>query len=106
MVTNTDIYNELKNVRGDIKCVDGIVEWLLKDNVKTVASQRRTIDYLIDALRGKYEHGLFVFTEEGKFEPTIIKDGQVLTDGRISRVDITWGCGDAPVINIEHACGN
>lgn len=107
MVTNTDIYNQLKYVRNDIECVDEKLKWVLKDNtrqqVETMTSQQRTIDCLIDALCGKYEHGIFIFTEEGKFAPTIIKDGQVLTNDRVSYVDISWDYSQAPSITIEYA---
>lgn len=105
----TDIYDEIRLARKDICSVDAVLHLLYKkvsyQDSKIIESQQHTIDYLTDALRGKYEHGLFIFMEEGKHTPTIIKDGQVLTDGYISSVDIFWDCSHAPNITIEHTCG-
>ena len=35
--------------------------------------------------------------------PTVIKNGQVITDGNISSVDIHWEHNLAPSITVEHA---
>lgn len=107
MTTKKDIYDETRFARKDIWKVDDTLHLLYKkvsdQDAKIIESQQHTIDYLIDALRGKYEHGLFVFMEDGKYTPTVIKDGQVLTDGEICSVDINWAYDVAPRITIEYA---
>lgn len=68
---------------------------------KTIDSQQRTIESLTSVLQGKYDKGMFIFTEEGSYMPTVIKDGQVLTNGRISSVDVNWDYNRGPCITIE-----
>lgn len=103
----SDLFNELNAIKTKIydNKKNYWVETMLKERDNIIATQQHTIDYLIDALRGKYEHGLFIFMEEGKHTPTIIKDGQVLTDGKVCSVDINWAHDVAPSITIEYAGG-
>lgn len=40
-----------------------------KDNyIATLKSQQRTIEQLLNALSKKYEHGLFIYSEDGKIQ--------------------------------------
>ena len=67
----------------------------------TIEVQRQTIELLTNALQDKYERGLFVVSDEhSQYEPLVIKDGKVLTDGRIKCVSVSWDTGQEPVIEI------
>ena len=67
---------------------------------KTIESQQRTIEQLTNALKDKYEHGLFVVSEDGK-KPMVIKNGKELTCELVTYVDISWSRGEAPCITVE-----
>lgn len=59
-----------------------------KDNyISTLKSQQRTIEQLLNALSEKYEHGLFIYSEDGKI-PTVIRNGKLLTDNMTTSFSI------------------
>ena len=71
---------------------------------KTIDSQQRTIEQLTNALKDKYEHGLFVFSEDGKI-PMVIRNGKMITNELTSYFGIDWSVGTYPTINIEQHAG-
>lgn len=76
-----------------------------KDNyIATLKSQQRTIEQLLNALSEKYEHGLFIYSEDGKI-PTVIRNGKLLTDNMTTSFSIDWINGDFPNIQFEQIDG-
>ena len=75
-----------------------------KSMEQTIASQQRTIEQLTNALKDKYEHGLFIFSEDCKI-PTVIRNGKELTNDLTSCFSIEWVHGEAPNITIEQFAG-
>lgn len=71
---------------------------------KTIDSQQRTIEQLTNALKDKYEHGLFIFSEDCKI-PMVIRNGKELTNDLTSCFSIEWVHGEAPNITIEQFAG-
>lgn len=70
----------------------------------TIESQQRTIEQLTNALKDKYEHGLFIFSEDCKI-PIVIRNGKELTNELTSYFSIDWEVGSAPNIAIEQFAG-
>jgi hypothetical protein len=69
----------------------------------TIEVQRQTIELLTNALQDKYDRGLLVVSDKHNvFIPFVIKDGKMLTDGKIKSVNIYWESGQAPDIEICH----
>ena len=77
---------------------------LKMDMLHTIESQQRTIEQLTNALKDKYEHGLFIFSEDCKI-PTVIRNGKELTNDLTTHFGIEWDRGETPLINIEQAAG-
>ena len=71
---------------------------------KIIESQQRTIEQLTNALKDKYEHGLFIFSEDCKI-PMVIRNGKELTNELTTHFGIEWSRDEAPLINIEQAAG-
>lgn len=71
---------------------------------KTIESQQRTIEQLTNALKDKYEHGLFIFSEDCKI-PMVIRNGKELTNDMTSCFSIEWVHGETPNITIEQFAG-
>lgn len=71
---------------------------------QTIESQQRTIEQLTNALRDKYEHGLFIFSDDGKI-PMVIRNGKELTNELTSYFGIDWTHGEIPNIRIEQLAG-
>ena len=82
-------YRQIRDIVGDSKC--------LKDVVK---SQQKTIETLTDALCDKYNHGVFVYSEDGKM-PVVIRNGKKMTDDLTTEFSISWCPGELPNIQIE-----
>lgn len=72
--------------------------------IETLNSQQRTIEQLMNALRDKYEHGLFIFSEDGKI-PTVIRNGKTLTNDMTTSFSIDWMSGEFPNIQFEQVGG-
>ena len=66
----------------------------------TIESQQRTIEQLTNALKDKYEKGLFIFSEDGKI-PMVIRNGKAVTNELTSYFSIDWSIGEIPDITIE-----
>ena len=67
----------------------------------TIEAQRQTIELLTNALQDKYKNGLLVVNDKNNMDiPLVVKDGKVLTDGKIKSVSIYWEVGEAPSIEI------
>ena len=76
-----------------------------KDNyIDTLKSQQRTIEQLLNALSDKYEHGLFIYSEDGKI-PTVIRNGKILTNDMTTSFNIDWTNGEFPNIQFEQIGG-
>ena len=71
---------------------------------KIIASQQRTIEQLTNALKDKYEHGLFVVSEDCK-TPMVIRNGKEVLNERTTYFRITWAVGEAPLIETEQTVG-
>ena len=82
-------YRQIKDIVGDGK--------YLKDMVK---SQQKTIETLTNALCDKYNHGVFVYSEDGKM-PMVIRNGKKMTDDLTTEFSISWWPGEIPSIQIE-----
>lgn len=90
-----DINTHIKVVRDNVVRIPE-VEFMQK----TIDSQQRTIEQLTNALKDKYDHGLFIFSEDGKI-PMVIRNGKELTNELTSYFGIDWNVGEIPTINIE-----
>ncbi|WP_342759528.1 hypothetical protein [Kineothrix sedimenti] len=75
-------------------------EYLTKQINGVIDSQQKTIEQLTKALCNKYEHGLFIFSEDGKI-PMVIRNGKELTNNLTSSFGIEWSPGEVPNIQIE-----
>lgn len=67
---------------------------------KTIKSQQKTVEALANALCNKYEHGIFIYSQDGQI-PTVIRDGKLMTDDFTQSFSIDWTIGDFPNINIR-----
>ena len=72
----------------------------IKSMEQTITSQQRTIEQLTNALKDKYEHGLFVYSEDGQVIKAI-QDGEEISLNRMSYLDVTWSAGEAVGVTIE-----
>ena len=99
---NRDINYVLKDIATHIKVVRDKVDHIPKSESmqKVIDSQQRTIEQLTNALMDKYEHGLFVFSEDGR-TPMVIRNGKELTNKMTTYFDIGWKPGEIPCITIE-----
>lgn len=71
---------------------------------ETITSQQRTIEQLTNALKDKYEHGLFVLSEDCK-SPMVIRNGKEITNEFTTYFNITWAQGEVPKIETEQMVG-
>ena len=67
---------------------------------KTIISQQNTIEQLTNALRDKYEHGLFVYSKDGHVIKAI-QDGEEISLNRMSYLDVQWSAGETVGVTIE-----
>lgn len=67
---------------------------------KTIKYQQKTIEALANALCNKYEHGIFIYSQDGEM-PTVIRDGKLMTDDFTQAFSIDWTIGNFPNISIE-----
>ena len=86
------------------------VRWCSEQNgskdtyLNTLQSQQRTIEQLTNALKDRYEHGLFIFSENGRI-PTVIRNGKELTNDLTTSFSIEWTNGEFPNIQFEQIGG-
>lgn len=71
---------------------------------RVITSQQYTIKQLTNALSDKYEHGLFIVSEDCKI-PMVIRNGKEITNDMVSRFCIDWVAGEGPNIEIEQFVG-
>ena len=71
---------------------------------KTIESQQRTIEQLTNALMDKYEHGLFVVSEDGKI-PMVIRNGKKVTSELTTYFSIDWNIHEVPTLTMEQRPG-
>ena len=91
---------EHHEVRKRIDSESSAIRSKLDDMKKVITSQQHTIEQLTDALRDKYEHGLFVISEYGK-PPMVIKNGKDIVGEHTTSLSITWELGEVPIIETE-----
>ena len=89
------IYNEYKQLYDKVRYLPDF-----KKQNKIIESQQRTIEALTNALCDKYNHGLFIYSEDGDV-PMVIRNGKELTNDMTSQFSICWCPGEAPNIQIE-----
>ena len=88
VATRTEVYNSANSIK------------LKMDALHTIESQQRTIEQLTNALKDKYEHGLFIFSEDGKIV-TAIQDGEEIMANRMSYLNVEWSVGEAVSVTVE-----
>ena len=86
--TRQDVYDAANSIQSKL------------DMLHTISSQQRTIEQLTNALKDKYEHGLFVFSEDGKIV-TAIQDGEEIMANRMSYLNVEWSVGEAVSVTVE-----
>ena len=98
--------NRYKSISDDVQLIQIALNHMpeIKSMQKTIESQQRTIEQLTNALKDKYEHGLFIFSEDYKI-PMVIRNGKELTNEMTSYFGIDWNIGEIPVLNIEQRAG-
>lgn len=90
------LLNAIYDIKDDVKNKDRIH----KDTSNIIESQQRTIEALTNALCDKYNHGVFVYSEDGKM-PVVIRNGKKMTDDLTTEFSISWCPGELPNIQIE-----
>lgn len=94
-----DIYHDIQSMRIAIQHIPTI-----ESQQRIIESQQRTIEQLANALQDKYEHGLFIFSEDCKI-PMVIRNGKEITNEMTSYFSIDWTVGEMPDITIEQRAG-
>lgn len=99
-------YEDLQSICTAMQRVPNIksLEKTVESQQKIVESQQRTIEQLTNALKDKYEHGLFIVSEDGEL-PMVIRNGVELTNQYVREFTISWCHGGVPYINIEQLAG-
>jgi frataxin-like iron-binding protein CyaY len=95
---------EHTNTRSTIRSENNSLMLRLDNMSKTITSQQRTIEQLTNALKDKYEHGLFIVSEDCKV-PMVIRNGKEITNNLTSCFSIEWTHGESPNIVIEQFAG-
>ena len=95
---------EHTNTRSTIRGENNSLMLRLDNMSKTITSQQRTIEQLTNALMNKYEHGLFVLSEDCK-TPMVIRNGKEVINDRNTYFRITWAPGETPIIETEQSVG-
>ena len=71
-----------------------------KKAVEAIEMQNKTIENLVNILCGKYEHGLFVMTNDCG-NPTVIKDGKIITSNKVSSFSVDWSHGETITLSYD-----
>lgn len=82
-------YQQCNKIEDTVKSESASVKSKLDKMSNTIESQQRTIEQLTNALKDKYEHGLFIFSEDCKM-PMVIRNGEELTNQLTSCFSICW----------------
>ena len=72
-----------------------------KITTNIIKNQNKTFENLVNILCGKYEHGLFIMSNDGNM-PTIIKDGKVITGNKISSFSVDWSHGEPITLSVDY----
>ena len=100
----TRAFKSIEEIKDKVLYVSNNKKYLEDKVTGTIESQQKTIKTLTDALCNKYEHGLFVYSEDGKI-PMVIRNGKPMTDELTQSFSIDWTPGEMPNINIEQVAG-
>lgn len=108
--SENNVVNRIKGLDAGFEDLYNKVRWVSEHNdskekyIMTLQSQQRIIEQLTNALKDKYEHGLFIFSEDGKI-PTVIRNGKELTNNLTTSFSIDWTIGEFPNIQFEQVGG-
>ena len=94
----------IEEIKERVTYISNNKEYLENKVTGIIESQQKTIKTLTDALCNKYEHGLFVYSEDGKM-PMVIRNGKPMTDSLTQSFSIDWTPGEMLNINIEQVAG-
>ena len=97
-------FRNIEEIKERVKYISNNKEYLENKVTGIIESQQKTIKTLTDALCNKYEHGLFIYSEDGKM-PMVIRNGKLMTDRLTQSFSIDWTPGEMPNINIEQVAG-
>lgn len=97
-------FRNIEEINERVKYISNNKEYLENKVTGIIESQQKTIKTLTDALCNKYEHGLFVYSKDGKM-PMVIRNGKPMTDSLTQSFSIDWTPGEMPNINIEQVAG-
>lgn len=97
-------FRDIEDIKDRVKYTSNNKEYLENKVTGIIESQQKTIKTLIDALCNKYEHGLFIYSKDGKM-PMVIRNGKPMTDRLTQSFSIDWTPGEMPNINIEQVAG-
>ena len=100
----TRTFKNIEEIKDKVLYVSNNKKYLENKVTGIIESQQKTIKTLTDALCNKYEHGLFVYSEDGKI-PMVIRNGKPMTDELTQSFSIDWTPGEMPNINIEQVAG-
>lgn len=92
------------NTRDLINKLSGEYKLKLDSMTKTITSQQRTIEQLTNALQDKYEHGLFVLSDDCKM-PIVIRNGEQMINKYTQWFRIDWTLGETPTLETEQMAG-
>ena len=95
-VKNRNYSSQLDSIHDRIISLQRTVEREKNDKEKLYV----TLKALSNALCDKYEHGLFIFSEDGKI-PMVIRNGKELTNDMTTSFNIDWCPGEIPEIHID-----
>lgn len=98
------VFREIEDIKERIKYISSNNINLENKSTRLIESQQKTIKTLTDVLCNKYEHGLFIYSEDGKI-PMVIRNGKPMTDRLTQSFSIDWTPGEMPNINIEQVAG-
>lgn len=96
--------NEHHETRNMINRLSGEYKSKLDNMSKTITSQQRTIEQLTNALKDKYEHGLFIFSEDCKM-PMVIRNGEEILSKFTSYFSISWSHDSGITMETEQFAG-
>lgn len=97
-------FRDIEDIKDRVKYISNNKGYLENKVTGIIESQQKTIKTLTDALCNKYEHGLFIYSEDGKL-PMVIRNGKPMIDKLTQSFSIDWTPGEMPNINIEQVAG-
>lgn len=97
-------FRNIEEIKERVRYISNNEEYLENKVTGIIESQQKTIKTLTDALCNKYEHGLFIYSEDGRM-PMVIRNGKPMADRLTQSFSINWTPGEMPNINIEQVAG-